>query len=116
MTPIADLDEIFDARPKRYSVELEATLIYRTPAGEHSIRGLGRNISKNGMAVLVPEELTIGMELKLALPVLGECMYFDAMIRNREQYTYGLAFLNPPEHQRTTLATYCSAMALASAL
>ena len=53
--------------------------------------------------------------MQLTLPVLGEPMHFEGEIRNRDHFTYGVAFVNAAEDQRTRLANYCSAMALATA-
>ena len=108
--------QIFDVpRATRYNVKLNTVVTY----GSAHIRSRvaeGRSISKNGMAIVLPHELPVGAKVQLTLPVLGEPMHFEGVIRNRTEFTYGVAFIHAAEEQRAMLANYCSAMALASAL
>lgn len=76
----------------------------------------GRSISKNGMAIILHDELPIGATVQLTLNVHGEPMHVEGVIRNRNQFTCGVAFVHAADEQRTRLANYCCSMALASAL
>ena len=103
--------QVFDPpRAKRYNVKLKAVVTY-----ESSRRvAEGRSISKNGMALILRDELPIGATVQLTLPVLGEPLQFEGVIRNRHESTYGVAFVHAAEEKRAMLANYCSAMALAA--
>lgn len=105
-----------EARPRRYGVTVDATLTYRNAEGEQKISSPGSNISKNGMALFVPTDLPIGTFVKVEIPLIGEPICFDAVICSRDLFTYGVSFLNTSDRDRSTLATYCSAVSLGSAL
>jgi hypothetical protein len=102
-------------RATRYNVKLPTVIVKYKAAGASGRIAEGRSISKNGMAIILPHELPVGSRVQLTLPVLGEPMHFEGEIRNRDHFTYGVAFVNAAEEQRTRLANYCSAMALATA-
>ena len=102
-------------RATRYNVKLPTVIVKYRAADASGRIAEGRSISKNGMAIILPHELQVGSTVQLTLPVLGEPMHFEGVIRNRDHFTYGVAFVNAAEEQRTRLANYCSAMALATA-
>ena len=102
-------------RATRYNVKLPTVIVKYQAAGVSGRIAEGRSISRNGMAIILPHELPVGSRVHLTLPVLGEPMQFEGEIRNRNHFTYGVAFVNAAEEQRTRLANYCSAMALATA-
>lgn len=103
-------------RATRYNVKISTVIVKYHTSGASGRIAEGRNISRNGMAIILPHDLQVGSRVQLTLPVLGEPMHFEGVIRNRDHYTYGVAFVNAAEEQRNRLASYCSAMALASAL
>lgn len=108
---------VFDSpRANRYNVKLKAVVTYRASEAFESRIAEGRSISKNGMAVILHDELPIGATVQLTLNVHGEPMHVEGVIRNRHQFTYGIAFVHAAEEKRTKLANYCCSMALASAL
>jgi hypothetical protein len=102
-------------RATRYNVKLSTVIVKYHASGNSGRIAEGRNISKNGMAIILPHDIQVGSRVHLTLPVLGEPMHFEGVIRNRDHFTYGVAFVDTAEEQRTRLANYCSAMALATA-
>lgn len=107
---------IFAPRPDRYNVKLKTLVSYRAAQAFQSRVAEGRSVSKNGMALILHDELPIGTTVQLTLPVHGEPMHVEAVIRNRDQFTYGVAFVHAAEEQRTKLVNYCCAMAIHTVL
>lgn len=107
---------IFAPRPNRYNVKLETLVTYRASQAFQSRVAEGRRVSKNGMAIILHDELPIGATVQLTLPVHGEPMHVEGVIRNRDRFTYGVAFVHAAEEQRTKLVNYCCTMALHSVL
>jgi|SRR5690349_13618012 len=105
---------VFDSpRANRYNVKLKTVVTYRDSQAFQSRIVEGRSISKNGMAIILHDELPIGATVQLTLPVHGAPLHVEGVIRNRNQFTYGVAFVHTAEEQRTMLANYCCSIALA---
>src|SRR5262249_20894823 len=108
---------VFDSpRANRYNVKLKTVVAYRASQVFQSRVAEARSISKNGMAIILHDELPIGATVQLTLPVHGKPMHLEGIIRNRNQFTYGIAFVHAAKEQRNMLANYCCSIALASAL
>lgn len=110
--------QAFPARAYRYRVRLNALVTYDTGYGEAKVIGEGFQISGNGMAIVIPTHLDIGVPIKLELsmPPSRDLLDFKAVIRNRNEFIYGVALVNPAQAKRKKLTRYCAAMSLISAL
>lgn len=104
--------EVAPQRPPRYQTELYAVVTFRTAQGENRILARVLNTSVNGMAVSIPAHIDVGsmIELEVNIPNLDGYLHFDAIVRHRNQFVYGVAFQNAGEQQRKDLAQFCATL------
>lgn len=112
-----DPTQVFSKRPPRYEIKLNAVVSFSNGEGAKRVIAQGFNISSYGMAVFMPAHLEVGtnIEIEFTIPDLVEGLRFQAVIRNRREFVYGIALVNSDEHQRRALVKYCTAMSLSAA-
>jgi c-di-GMP-binding flagellar brake protein YcgR len=92
-------------------VQVEARLrLYAYRDGERlALSGQANDLSEGGLSVYVPTELEIGdtLDLEITLPYSTHPTRAKAVVRTRDNYRYGLQFVDLHPKQQESLARAC---------
>jgi hypothetical protein len=82
-------------RWKRHNFDLAVFLRVLRPEGLKTIQACGRQLNEGGMAVFAGAELEVGekIEIEFTPPYADTPIKLKAVIRNRNEYYYGLEFI-----------------------
>jgi c-di-GMP-binding flagellar brake protein YcgR len=96
----------------RIDVRIRAAVYHR--GALKAIHGRGTDLGQGGMAAFLPIELSVGdmIELDLTLPYCRQPLKVQAIVRNRQSFTYGIEFTNITPAQQAEIERICQALSV----
>ena len=102
---MATSNQIGERRHQRYSFDVPISIV--RPSGL-PIPAIGTEISRGGMSAICPEELRIGEELNLIVPLreAGQ-VRLQALVRDKNDLRYGFEFVGIDDAHRRHVENAC---------
>lgn len=101
-------------RSARYAIDVRVRAEIFTGGRRVTVSGHGGDLSQQGMRVFLPLELEMNatMNLEIMLPYSSQRLILQAVIRNRNSFTYGIEFTDITSVQQIVITRACRALAL----
>jgi c-di-GMP-binding flagellar brake protein YcgR len=90
----------------RYRIDVRLKMNYQKDGQPAFAFGQGSDVSEGGMAAYIPVEVPVGerVELEIKLPYSKQQIRVSAVVRNRNDFRYGLEYDALPAQEREQLA------------
>lgn len=101
-------------RSPRYTVDVRLRLFVPKDGKNAMVHGRGNDISENGMALFVAQDLQLEqrLEVEFTLPYSRQPLRVRIAVRNRNGYRYGVEFVNLSLPQQQEISRLCKALTL----
>jgi hypothetical protein len=103
-----------DRRHQRFKVELRFRCFPPPTRSQVITSGRASDVSIGGMLAFLPADFAPGDSLKLELsfPYSEQKVLLNAIVRNRNGFTYGLEFVKPSAREEEIITRCCRALEL----
>jgi len=106
--------EHIDRRCPRFPIDIPVGITLVRNGTKVGCSGRASELSERGIASYIFMDLAIGdwLAVEITLPYSHEAVRFDAVIRNRAGFRYGLEFKEMNPRQKQLLVRACSALSV----